>query len=100
MSCKIDVERFLEAEDLTSYRCSQVQGFFYSNQDAGAGAYEGIHLVRDLTLPAGSQIVWQKESEDYVSANAEAAKEIERYRLQIIADEYELLSNLPKVEAP
>jgi hypothetical protein len=97
---KIDVERWISAEDETHWHRQEVQGFLYRDEDAQENdTRAGLHVVRDLTLDPGKQIIWQLPADHagYNEAHHAMLQAIRRYRTNLIAAEYEMPA--PKVSS-
>lgn len=98
---RIDVDRWMAADEATSWRRQQIQGFFYQTKEEKASDRAGLHIIRDLSLAPGSQVVWQRDGDDksYDECHADMMANIKRFKVQIIADEYENPSPILVTEA-
>ena len=83
--------RWVKAEDATIWRRSRVQCFHYRpGPEDRAGDLAGLHVVRDLTLDPGHQIIWQKEADhdEYEAVHREMMEADRRYCIELIWQEY------------
>jgi len=80
----------LDAFARTEFHRSQIQGFLYGRYEK----YIGRHVIRDCTLDSHRQELWSVQDEDgskYEALYLEKNIRIEEARMQLVADELNLI---------
>lgn len=90
----INAEKWWQANQETEYQQSQVQGFLYECKDKKNCRY-GNHVVKDL-LKLENQVIWESgyyDGERYSELYIEMQKQIDVYRIGIVAKRYAEIIN-------
>lgn len=86
-----DVDHWIAAEDATEWHRSQVQCFLYRpGPEDRMGDLDGLHVIRDLALDRGLQVIWQRDAshDEYEAAHRAMMVAHRRYCVGLIIAAY------------